>query len=406
MTVSFGRVNQSAVFTSTLKDSTKVKFTTTAIAANEGIYVCWYNDSRTGEVSAASNPVNLIISPLPSPWLSVPAFIPIGGNYTVRCSTTSSIPNRTLSLYFRKVPVTVGNETFMFWGSAALTGNQDVIILDRKLVDATESFEFICRLDIVDANQHLYLSPLSNYLPAIAEEAPIRLVPENQGSKCLGQLEVQIGGRWGPVCQEGNVDFRARQMARVVCRELSCGTPWSVETTRDDGSAEFSLGSISCQGNEGRLRDCVISEVHPSCSRRTGLDVVCSDALPAPQILITGYRVGSRIAISDEHSLEFSCMFDAPWFGTREIYMYLRRNSESNTETIYSKQLASGEKLTTTLDAPIKSGEYTCTIGESKHVASVKIFVSKWPSVGLIVAGVFAGLIGVGILVSMYICAK
>ncbi|KAJ7999632.1 hypothetical protein DPEC_G00196420 [Dallia pectoralis] len=405
--VSFGRGNatQSAIFTSTIEASTKVKFTTVVIEANKGIYVCWYSGRRSGELSDISNPVNVLISPLPRPWLVVPPFIPIGGNYTVHCQTFSGLPNKTLSLYFRVLPVTKGKENFDHWGSVDLPDKYDRIILERKLVDATESFEFACRLEIKDINQNMYHSPLSNPLPAIAEEAPIRLVPENQGSKCLGQLVAQVRGSWGPVCDSGAADYRKNMaMGRVVCRELGCGTRWSVEKTQDIGVANYSLGSISCQGDELRLRDCAILTVHQVCPTGQGLAVVCSDALPTPQILVTGYGAVSRIRVSDEHSLEISCMFAAPWFGTRQVYVYLKHNSGSSVDTIYSRNLVSGETMTYTLPAPVKSGEYTCSVEE--RVVGVTIVVSKWPSVGLIVAGVFACLIGAAILGTMCFCAK
>lgn len=63
ITVSFSWDNQSlsAIHSLTIQNRDDVRFTTKAIAANEGIYVCWYNASNTGDVSGKSNPANLTI---------------------------------------------------------------------------------------------------------------------------------------------------------------------------------------------------------------------------------------------------------------------------------------------------------------------------------------------------------
>ncbi|KAK6319623.1 hypothetical protein J4Q44_G00108340 [Coregonus suidteri] len=413
VTVSFGWDNQSlsAIDSLTIQSRDNVRFTTKAIAANEGIYVCWYNATSTGDVSGTSNPANLTISSLPAPKLVVPAFIPIGGNYTVNCQTTTHFPNRTLALYYRELPVTVGNEIFKLRGLAALLDIHDSITLSRWLVDGTETFEFVCRLEIVDFNQHIYLSPPSSPLPAIAEEAPIRLVPQYQGSECLGQLEVQVRGSWGPVCQDRvsvqQLESWNRAMGSVVCRELGCGTLFSVSTKQDYNRKvdDFSMGSILCRGSEGRLRECQIDEVQPLCSFRKGVKMVCSDALPTPKISVTGYREVSRVDISDEHSLELSCMFNAPWFGTEKLSMYLTRvSTESYINIIDNEPIASGEELRTMLHAPVISGEYACRIIRSEQTgSSVRIFVSKWhkPNVGLIITALLTAVSGVAILVYM-----
>lgn len=406
ITVSFSWDNQSlsAIHSLTIQNRDDVRFTTKAIAANEGIYVCWYNASNTGDVSGKSNPANLTISSLPGPILVVPAFIPIGGNYTISCQTTTRFPNRTLALYYRQLPVTVGNEIFKFMGSAALLDSHDSITLTRWLVDSTENFEGVCRLEIVDFNQHIYLSPPSSSLPAIAEEAPLRLVPQYQGSKCLGQLEVQVRGSWGPVCQQ--IESWNRAMGIVVCRELGCGTLSSVSTKQDyNHKVDFSIGSILCRGSEGRLRECQIDEVQPLCNSRKGVKMVCSDALPTTKISVTGYREVSRVDISDEHSLELSCMFNAPWFGTEKLFMDLTRVSiDSYINTIDNVQIASGEEMRTMLHAPVLSGEYACRIrGSEQTVSSVRIFVSKWykPNVGLIITALLTTVSGAAILVYM-----
>ncbi|KAL0977826.1 hypothetical protein UPYG_G00161780 [Umbra pygmaea] len=318
------------------------------------------------------------------------------------------MPNKTLSLYYRQLPVTVGNENFLFWGSAALTGDQNQITLDRKLVDTTESFEMACRLEIMDSNQQLYFSKLSDQLTIIAEEAPVRLVSENQGHRCMGQLETKVRSSWGPVCQDAvvqNTYSWNNAMGRVVCRELGCGIMWSTWIKKDIDRQNYSVGSVLCTGIEARLRECPIESVQPYCSLRKGVEMVCSDALPTPQISVSGYGAVSKVYISDEHSLELSCMFNAPWFGMTQLTMDLQRvSTDSYVETIYSKQLASGEKMTTTVHAPVKPGQYTCKISQSVRIVSVIIFVSKWPHFGLIIAGVLTGLTGVAILFAMCFC--
>ncbi|XP_034613330.1 uncharacterized protein LOC117870330 isoform X9 [Trachemys scripta elegans] len=110
---------------------------------------------------------------------------------------------------------------------------------------------------------------------AISEVAQLQLV--NGPSRCAGRVEVLHNQQWGTVCD----DSWDLQDARVVCRQLGCGTALSAP-----GGARFGRGSdriwlddINCTGTEAALSDC---RVQPwgenNCTHGEDAGVVCSDS--------------------------------------------------------------------------------------------------------------------------------
>uniref|UniRef100_A0A8C3FSA4 SRCR domain-containing protein n=1 Tax=Chrysemys picta bellii TaxID=8478 RepID=A0A8C3FSA4_CHRPI len=89
-------------------------------------------------------------------------------------------------------------------------------------------------------------------LHCISEQTSLRLV--NGPSRCAGRVEVLHNQQWGTVCDD---DWNL-QDARVVCRQLGCGTALSAP-----GAAHFGRGSdpiwlddVHCTGTEAALSEC------------------------------------------------------------------------------------------------------------------------------------------------------
>uniref|UniRef100_A0A8C7HI81 SRCR domain-containing protein n=1 Tax=Oncorhynchus kisutch TaxID=8019 RepID=A0A8C7HI81_ONCKI len=105
-----------------------------------------------------------------------------------------------------------------------------------------------------------------------SEPDDVRLV--GGGSRCAGGVEWYDQGEWRTV---GAADWKRRDVAAVVCRQLGCGSTVSEllgNTTRGI--------RVSCSGFESSLRECRRSyDLHP------GLTVICSDLLVQPDIFLT-----------------------------------------------------------------------------------------------------------------------
>uniref|UniRef100_A0A8C4YEC9 Soluble scavenger receptor cysteine-rich domain-containing protein SSC5D n=1 Tax=Gopherus evgoodei TaxID=1825980 RepID=A0A8C4YEC9_9SAUR len=110
----------------------------------------------------------------------------------------------------------------------------------------------------------------------ISEVAQLRLV--NSRSHCAGRVEMLHNRQWGTVCD----DSWDLQDARVVCRQLGCGTALSAP-----GGARFGRGSdriwldnVNCTGTEAALSDC---RTRPwgenNCNHGEDAGVVCSGNL-------------------------------------------------------------------------------------------------------------------------------
>jgi len=105
------------------------------------------------------------------------------------------------------------------------------------------------------------------------EEMQIRLV--NGPNHCAGRIEVFHNGQWGTVCD----DSWNLRSAKVVCRQLGCGTAVSAP-----GKAHFGRGSdpiwlddVECSGTEASLSQCRLNNWgNHNCNHEEDAAVVCS----------------------------------------------------------------------------------------------------------------------------------
>ncbi|XP_029922329.1 scavenger receptor cysteine-rich type 1 protein M130-like [Myripristis murdjan] len=114
-----------------------------------------------------------------------------------------------------------------------------------------------------------------------SEPDDVRLV--GGASRCAGTMELKQHGDWKPV-DVWNNDWTL-QAAAAVCRQLDCGS--AVSADRREDSADHTVWVIEphCDGSESALRECVVKM--GSYSRRSSLEVICSDVLVQPIISLS-----------------------------------------------------------------------------------------------------------------------
>ncbi|CAM5172979.1 unnamed protein product [Eretmochelys imbricata] len=147
---------------------------------------------------------------------------------------------------------------------------------------------------------------------AIPEQAPIRLV--DGSSRCAGRVEVFHNQQWGTICDD-NWDLTE---ARVVCRQLGCGTALSAP-----GRAQFGRGSdriwlddVHCTGTEAALSQC---RARPwgdnNCHHGEDAGVVCSDSGISEEAQLRLVNGPSRCAGRVEvlHNQRWGTVCDDSW---------------------------------------------------------------------------------------------
>eukprot|EP00064_Thunnus_orientalis_P005818 superscaffoldBa00000586_g5832 len=102
---------------------------------------------------------------------------------------------------------------------------------------------------------------------------PVRLV--NGTSLCSGRLEVKSEQSWFSVCE---ADFD-QQDAKVVCRELGCGTPSVLQgVLYEEVEAPMWTKEFQCRGHESSLLNCGRSDsARSTCSSGKAVGLTCSE---------------------------------------------------------------------------------------------------------------------------------
>ncbi|XP_069805684.1 scavenger receptor cysteine-rich type 1 protein M130-like [Dendropsophus ebraccatus] len=114
--------------------------------------------------------------------------------------------------------------------------------------------------------------------PILAEqihctENEVRLV--NAASRCAGRVEVYHAGRWGTICD----DYWDKADARVVCKQLGCGTAVTVTTDAvfGRGTGDIWLDNVQCRGNETNIKSCEANKIGDhNCDHHEDAGVICS----------------------------------------------------------------------------------------------------------------------------------
>uniref|UniRef100_A0A3Q2NQV4 Soluble scavenger receptor cysteine-rich domain-containing protein SSC5D n=1 Tax=Fundulus heteroclitus TaxID=8078 RepID=A0A3Q2NQV4_FUNHE len=99
----------------------------------------------------------------------------------------------------------------------------------------------------------------------------IRLTGPN---RCSGRVEIYNNGSWGTVC---NNSWNINE-ARVVCRQLGCGTSLSIHHF---GEGFGQINEVTCTGSERHLSECSHSGFGAQhCNHSQDAGVICSGKNP------------------------------------------------------------------------------------------------------------------------------
>ncbi|XP_042273736.1 scavenger receptor cysteine-rich type 1 protein M130-like isoform X1 [Thunnus maccoyii] len=117
-----------------------------------------------------------------------------------------------------------------------------------------------------------YLSSFSSVVEITCSD-PVRLVIGT--SLCSGRLEVKSEQSWFSVCE---ADFD-QQDAKVVCRELGCGTPSVLQgVLYEEVEAPMWTKEFQCRGHESSLLNCGRSDsARSTCSSGKAVGLTCSE---------------------------------------------------------------------------------------------------------------------------------
>ncbi|XP_051752583.1 uncharacterized protein LOC127514143 isoform X2 [Ctenopharyngodon idella] len=386
-----------------------VGFIIPAIAKYEGKIVCWYQSTRTelkNSYSEFSNPVTLVVSALPAPKVSLhPNLFPVGGNYSVYCNSNAGpVTNFTLSLYRRILSVTP-ETNWTIVGSLFLTDNPNIVL---RGTNAVIPEEFACDMEML-YNGKFMSSPKSNIVKAIPEELPVHLWEQESENPCLGYLDVKFRGQWQPVCQK-EVDTEADASAaiataKVVCRELGCGSVLEWKRILDNNRPfSFAVGGIRCSGKEEKTRDCPMGDFE-LCDKRGILYIICSDALPVPKLSVMTYGPVSKLYVKDKENVKITCSVNSTYL-KRDYGNFIFRKDGTVLREMYISPLTSVSNT----ESDKVAGEYECAYQLysskirplSQPSNTVFIYIYNPPDPVPIVVGVLTTVTGIALMT--YIC--
>nr|XP_038035100.1 deleted in malignant brain tumors 1 protein isoform X4 [Anas platyrhynchos] len=154
----------------------------------------------------------------------------------------------------------------------------DLLWVDAVQCTGTERALFECKVKLWGA-QNCKSRGYASVVCSVAVDADLgspealRLV--NGPNRCSGRVEVFHSWQWGTICDDG-WDLND---AKVVCRQLGCGTAVSAQglSSFGQGSGPIWLEGVRCLGTEATLAECPFKPwgLH-TCSHMEDASVVCS----------------------------------------------------------------------------------------------------------------------------------
>ncbi|KAM3860937.1 scavenger receptor cysteine-rich domain-containing protein DMBT1-like [Diretmus argenteus] len=138
--------------------------------------------------------------------------------------------NRAVEIFKAKVKETRGRADVI----ANQTGEEGTVTAKRRKMNTAAVMKEACDTMVVQVKDRFSKS-----------NPEIRLV--NGTDHCSGRVEIQHDGQWGTVCS----NYWDLKDAQVVCRELDCGTPQTVNHFAffGQGLGEIWLDLFQCLGN-------------------------------------------------------------------------------------------------------------------------------------------------------------
>ncbi|XP_055567958.1 deleted in malignant brain tumors 1 protein-like [Falco cherrug] len=182
---------------------------------------------------------------------------------------------------------------------------------------------------------------------------------EGGPNRCSGRVEVLHEGIWGTVCDD-RWDLRE---AKVVCRQLGCGTALSAprESKYGEGQGQIWLSDLNCTGKEASLTECEAKAWGDNvCNHVEDASVECSGTEipePGPIRLVGGpNRCAGRVEVLHEEQWGSVCHDD--W--------------DLNDAQVVCKQLGCGDAVLAPIGAKFGRGldtiwldDVNCTGGEA-----------------------------------------
>ncbi|NWI21701.1 DMBT1 protein, partial [Crypturellus soui] len=147
-----------------------------------------------------------------------------------------------------------------------------------------------------------------NHHPARSEV--LRLV--DGPDRCSGRVEVFHNQQWGTVCD----DYWDLSDARVVCKQLDCGTALSAPGSAvfGQGQGPIWLDGVSCLGTEANLFECRAKPLgQHGCNHVEDAGVTCTGTSSTPKLRLVGGRNKCAGRVEVFYNDEWGTVCDDNW---------------------------------------------------------------------------------------------